>query len=153
MAGSFQRAAAFTLLFHFFFLPFLVLIFHLLTGFGLSYTGCCARAWERERQREREVCDESTYIRIYATARRMKMAIRAHARGWTSLRLLLRASHWNWFSRHFLLRAHGMAWSTFDDAQHEHRCGGSVSHSLLREQSVVPPGIDMTARRPTRTTD
>ena len=90
MAGSFQQAAAFTLLFHFF-LPFLVLIFHLLTGFGLSYTGFVHEHGKRERQRETEVCDDSTYIRIYATARRMEMVNRAHARGWTSLRLLFRA--------------------------------------------------------------
>ena len=94
MAGTFQWAAAFTLLF-LIFLPFLVLIFHLLTGFGLTYTGCCARAWEREREREKEVCDESTYIRIYATARRMKwpsarvrtrMRVDGHLYDWYSVR-------------------------------------------------------------------
>jgi hypothetical protein len=118
----------------------------------LSYTGCCARAWERgrEMEREKEVCDESTYIRIYATARRMKWPsahVRTHACGWTSLRLVFRASHWNCFSRRFLLCAWPGALLTI--AQHEHRFGGSASHSLLREQLVVPPGINKTARRPT----
>lgn len=73
--------AFFSLLFPF----LLLLIFYLLTGLAWLTLAVCAREVGREEREKENGFDESTYIRIYATARRIngppRVCVHANARG------------------------------------------------------------------------